>query len=179
MALGNMFRYSIKTKSELVSLQDELNHVNDYVSIQLIRFDSNFKIDYNIQDGIRDTRILKLILQPLVENSLYHGLNRCSIKGTITINAYIEDNVVIINIQDNGMGIPNEQLSKIKDLLDKPPQFTELGHREQISIGLKNIHTRIQLYYGLEYGLSIESIEGQGTNISIKVPKVERGDISV
>jgi two-component system sensor histidine kinase YesM len=179
LALGNMFRYSIKTKSELVSLQDELKHVQDYVSIQQIRFDSSFQILYDIQEGITDTKILKLILQPLVENSLYHGLNRCSIKGTISLSAYIEDSVVIIKIQDNGKGIPEEQLSKIKDMLNKPPQFTELGHREHISIGLKNIHTRIQLYYGLDYGLSIESIEGKGTSILIKVPRIERGDINV
>lgn len=179
LALGNMFRYSIKTKSELVSLQDELKHVQDYVSIQLIRFNSNFQILYDIQEGIIDTKILKLILQPLVENALYHGLNRCSIKGIISLSAHIEENVVIIKLEDTGKGIPLEQLGKIKEMLNKPPQFTELGHREQISIGLKNIHTRIQLYYGTNYGLSIESIEGKGTSILIKVPIVERGDINV
>jgi two-component system sensor histidine kinase YesM len=114
-----------------------------------------------------------------VENALYHGLNRCSLRGTITITAFTEENTVIIRVHDNGNGIPKDQLEKINDLLRQPPQFTELGHREQMSIGLKNIHTRIQLYYGLDYGLSVESVEGQGTSIMIKVPKIERGDRNV
>jgi Predicted signal transduction protein with a C-terminal ATPase domain len=172
LALGNMFRYSIKTESELVTISDELNHVNNYMSIQKIRFDNRFEVIYDIEESIREYKVLKLILQPLVENSLYHGLNRCSTPGTIMIKAYVYNNTIYFKISDNGIGMNKEQLKKMQEALDKPVQFTELGRREKQSIGLKNIHTRISLYYGIGYGLSVTSEENAGTTITLKLPVI-------
>lgn len=173
LALGNMFRYSIKTESELVTIQDELKHVDDYMSIQKIRFENRLNVIYNIQDDIFSLKILKLILQPLVENSIYHGLNRCSIPGAITINAFLKDNIIWFEISDTGIGMDENQLKELGILLAKPVAFTELGRREKQSIGLKNIHSRLKLYYGIGYGISIKSQKGTGTIITLKLPVIK------
>jgi len=170
LALGNMFRYSIKTKSELVTITDEINHVKDYISIQTIRFDGKINLILNIKEEYLNLKILKLILQPLVENALYHGLKNCTYGKTIKISAFLNDSCIYLSVEDDGVGMTEEKLSQIREKLEKEPHFTELGHRNNQSIGLKNIHSRIELYYGKGYGLSVESLEGKGTKINIKLP---------
>ena len=172
LALGNMFRYSIKTQSELVSLKDELEHVSDYISIQNIRFNGKFHFNEDIPKGLLSKKVLKLILQPLVENSLYHGLEYCTVGDTINLTASESEGNLIITVADNGKGMTDDTLSLIQARLDEEPQFTELGHRNNQSIGLKNIHSRIELYYGIEYGLSISSSLNNGTVITIKIPMI-------
>lgn len=173
MALGNMFRYSIKTKSELVTVTDELNHVKDYVSIQKIRFSNRFRVELNIPEELLLKKILKLILQPIVENALYHGLNYCKAGDIICISAVIKTNILYISVSDNGCGMDREQLQALRSSLAEPAQFTELGQRNKQSIGLKNIHSRIELYYGQGYGLSIISEKGNGTTVTIRLPVFE------
>lgn len=170
LALGNMFRYTLKTQSELVTVQDELGHVHDYVSIQQIRFDNRFHLELDIPDELLSHKVLKLILQPLVENALYHGLNYCTTGDTITIQAYVENNCLFINVHDNGQGMSPETLAALQQLLNQEASFTELGHRNKQSIGLKNIHSRIELYYGKGYGLTVSSCLNKWTNVQIKIP---------
>lgn len=179
LALGNMFRYSIKTESELVSISDEINHINDYLSIQRIRYPDRFEANYDIPEQLQSKKVLKLILQPLVENALTHGFNRCSITGTIKISAYIKSNNIIIEVKDNGIGMSSISLKGIQAILAKPIEFTEMGRRNKQSIGIKNIHSRIQLYYGIGYGLSIESKENNGTTITLQIPMIEKDDYNV
>lgn len=179
LALGNMFRYSIKTDSELVSLRDEIHHINDYLSIQKIRYPDRFDVNYHIPDDLKNKKVLKLILQPLVENALNHGFNRCSVTGTIDIYGYTKENNIIIEVIDNGLGMDSDNLKNIQTLLAKPIEFTEMGRRDKQSIGIKNIHSRIQLYYGIGYGLTIESEENKGTTIRIQIPMIEKDDINV
>lgn len=170
LALGNMFRYTLKTQSELVTVQDELGHVNDYVTIQQIRFDNRFHLDLDIPDEYLDNKVLKLILQPLVENALYHGLNYCTTGDTITIRAHVENNSLLLDVHDNGQGMDEETLSALQKSLSEEASFTELGHRNKQSIGLKNIHSRIELYYGHGYGLTVTSKQGEWTNVQIRLP---------
>ena len=170
LSLGNMFRYAIKTESELVTLQDELDHVNDYVAIQSIRFDNKFQVIINVPEEIRHQKMLKLLLQPLVENALSHGLNYCSCGDKIEIQAHLEPPVILISISDNGQGIPKEKLFYLQKNLAEEHSFIELGKSNNQSIGLKNIQSRIELYYGRGYGLSIHSILGYGTSIILKLP---------
>lgn len=178
LALGNMFRYTIKTQSELVTLEEELHHVMDYVSIQTIRFDERFKLELQLDDTMRHLHVLKLILQPLVENSLYHGLNYCAFGDTITIGGHTSNSCIYIDVSDNGVGMEPSQLETLRSRLREEPSFTELGHRNRQSIGLKNIHSRIELYYGKGYGLSIDSHIGEGTTIHIKIPILNREEKS-
>lgn len=173
MALGNMFRYSIKTQSELVTIAEELNHVNDYISIQKIRFSNRFQVNNKLPEALLSERILKLVLQPIVENAFYHGLNYCTAGDLIEISGFSNGGILQISISDNGCGMDSKQLTALSQSLLEPAQFTELGHRNKQSIGLKNIHSRISLYYGQEYGLSIQSETNKGTTITIRVPAVK------
>lgn len=174
MALGNMFRYSIKTPSELVTVADELKHVNDYVSIQQIRFDNKFRVEIRIPNEIRQRKVLKLILQPLVENALYHGLGYCTEGDLIQISGHEENGLLFLIVEDNGKGMSPEELCSLKNQLHEEARFTELGGRGKYGIGLTNIHTRIELYYGRGYGLSIKSEKKQGTQIKIKLPDLSK-----
>lgn len=174
LALGNMFRYAIKTNSELVTLRQELSHVLDYVSIQKIRFNNRFRLDIDIPEELYGQQILKLILQPLIENSLTHGLNYCSMGDRLFISAHIADHNLLIQVRDNGTGIPADELKLLRENLSSEASFSELGVREKQSIGLKNIQSRIELYYGKGYGLTIHSEEGAGTRIDIKIPVLKK-----
>lgn len=170
MSLGNMFRYAIKTQSELVSLQDEINHVMDYISIQSIRFSHRFRFCLHIPESLRELKVLKLILQPIVENSFSHGLCNCQFGHRIHIYGFTDDTCFYICVVDDGKGMTEEQLQALNSSLMEEPTFTELGHRTNQSIGLKNINSRIELYYGKGYGLSVRSKPGRGTLICIKLP---------
>lgn len=174
IALGNMFRYTIKTKSELVSIQDELDHVNDYATIQSIRYSGRFALLVTVPDEMRSLTVLKLILQPLVENAFIHGLQNCQTGSQIVISGSLENDFLIISVTDDGQGIEAGHLAKLQGLLQEGSAFTELGHRNNQSIGLKNIHTRIELYYGKGYGLTIKSTVDRGTCIQIKLPRLDK-----
>lgn len=172
LALGNMFRYTIKTESELVSVLDELANVDDYVSIQSIRFSNRFRLVIDMEESLKNLQVLKLILQPLVENSLYHGLNYCSQGDLITITGRQQDGCLYLHVIDNGQGMDAETLDSIQKRLSEEASFTQLGHRSKQSIGLTNIHSRLELYYGRGYGLSISSTLNEGTDIQIKLPVI-------
>lgn len=172
LALGNMFRYTIKTESELVSVLDELANVDDYVSIQSIRFSNRFRLVIDMEESLKNLQVLKLILQPLVENSLYHGLNYCSQGDLITITGRQQDGSLYLHVIDNGQGMDAETLDSIQKRLSEEASFTQLGHRSKQSIGLTNIHSRLELYYGRGYGLSISSTLNEGTDIQIKLPVI-------
>lgn len=170
LALGDMFRYSIKTQSELVPIADEIKHVSDYISIQRIRFDNKFSLKIDIPQEFYHLRVLKLILQPLVENSFYHGLKYCTYGTTICLNGWIEQSNLFLSVSDDGIGIDKEYLDYLNSSLNEPVEFTELGQRTKENIGIKNIHTRLQLYYGAGYGLKLESEKGKGATVIIKLP---------
>jgi two-component system, sensor histidine kinase YesM len=170
-ALGDMFRYAIKTKSELVSLENELHHAINYLEIQKIRYNDKFDYNFDIPDELRKEEILKLILQPLVENSVYHGVEQKKGKGHVSVRAWAEENLIYLEVADNGLGASPEQVAQLNKLLGQAPKITDLGHRDHASIGVKNVHSRIQLYYGASFGLTFESELGIGTKVRIRIPK--------
>lgn len=170
MALGRMFRYSIKTESELVPLKEELRHTADYSTIQEIRFNHQYTLKIDVPEDCCEIVVLKLILQPLVENALYHGLNYCKNGNEIQVKARRGKTDMILSVEDNGIGFSKEKIDEIKAMLEEATEVSELGQRCTKSIGLKNIHTRIQLYYGKKYGLFLEEQPEKGARISILVP---------
>lgn len=176
LALGDMFRYSIKTTSELVTIADELKHVKDYISIQQIRFDNRFELFLEIPPEMYPLKILKLVLQPIVENAFYHGLKYCSAGSLIRLSGHVENDTIYISVFDDGIGMAPDRLHELNKSLLEKAHFTELGHRNKQSIGLKNIHTRIQLYYGEGYGMQIQSRENHGTTVTLKVPLLKGED---
>ncbi|MFC4306851.1 histidine kinase [Cohnella boryungensis] len=169
-ALGDMFRYSIKTESELVPIEEELAHVSNYLTIQKIRYEDKIDFRFNLEEGLSSLKVLKLIVQPIIENALYHGLESTKNKGTVAVTVYREEERLVFEIEDDGVGMSHDQLQELRSLLREPPAFNELGRRDKRSIGLKNVHSRISLYYGPEYGLSLESELDKGTKVILNVP---------
>ncbi len=170
LALGDMFRYSIKTKGALVTLEKELAHVKNFVAIQQIRFDNGFRFEMDVPEELYSCRILKLILQPLVENALYHGLLHCNAGSSIYLSARKENKIIYFTVKDDGVGMASETLEQLQKLLEEKPKFGELSQHANESICLKNINARIRLYYGEDYGLSVKSEQRCGTTVQIKIP---------
>ncbi|QTH41941.1 sensor histidine kinase [Cohnella sp. LGH] len=175
-ALGDMFRYSIKTDSEQVRLRDELTHVLNYLTIQKMRYGDKLVFEIEIDEHLREEKILKLILQPLVENAIYHGLETKEGPGKITISGRMNDDSLEIDIRDDGSGMTEKQLEQLRRQLKVPPRFTEMGRRDKGGIGVSNIHSRIRLYYGeasQEAGIEVDSEPGRGTNVRVRVPRLK------
>ena len=173
LALGRMFRYSIKTESELVPLSQELTHVLDYSTIQEIRFDHRYLLELDVPEHLRSVRVLKLILQPLVENALYHGLQYCRTGDRILVRARQEGASLFLTVEDNGIGLSPDDLEQLTVQLQKKPEFTELGQRKESGIGVLNIHSRIRLYYGGSYGLRLDKQPERGACFTIVIPVLE------
>ena len=171
LALGDMFRYSIKTKGAVVILEKELCHVENFVAIQQIRFDNAFIFNMDVPQELLSSHILKLTLQPLVENALYHGLLNCSMGSTMS--ARKAGGKLYFSVTDDGVGISGEAMEQLRKSLMKKSSFAEPNGDGNGSIGLKNINSRIQLYYGEQYGVNIVSETGKGTTVTICVPEIE------
>jgi two-component system sensor histidine kinase YesM len=169
-ALGDMFRYSIKTDSELVAAEEELQHVDNYMAIQQIRYGDKITFHKEVDPQLVQLHMLKLLLQPLVENAIYHGLENKRGKGNITIKGWLEQDRIIFQVSDDGIGMTKQQVDELLKLLSEPPEFVAIGQRTKQSIGIKNVHSRIVLYYGPEYGLEARSVKDEGTTITISIP---------
>ncbi|MFV0504393.1 MAG: sensor histidine kinase [Lachnospirales bacterium] len=161
--MGNIFRYSSKGEA-MVLLREELQIVRSYVRIQENRFENRIKVFYMISESIGDFYVVKMLLQPIVENAIYHGLEPKTGKGSIYIGAREELKCLIITIKDDGVGIEKKRLEKMQENL----QGNAYDTRE--CVGLLNTHGRIQLMFGKDYGIKIESKEEDGTSVFIKLP---------
>ncbi len=170
-SLARMFRYSIKTQKNTVPLEKEIEHLKDYLKIYSYRFDSDLIVSYDISENCLQCCILKLVLQPLVENAIIHGLNRSSKKGLINISAALENSTLIICVSDNGKGMVKSKLEEIQVMLKSDTD--SITHRDTSeNIGLRNVNARLSLFYGPEYGLSVESVHNSGTKVIVKIPAV-------
>ena len=163
VALSKFFRISISRGKNIIPLKDEIEHVRNYLLIQKIRFGDQFNYTINVSSGLEGYYCMKLILQPIVENAIEHGLNDAQSGGRIDIKAYIYGEFIVLEVTDNGYGISSEKLKEIeKSFQDKNI------HR---GVGLQNVYQRIKIYYGEKGDIKIHSIEDEGTTISILIPK--------
>ncbi|MDO5540251.1 MAG: histidine kinase [Eubacteriales bacterium] len=166
-ALGDMFHYSIGA-SDIVTIQDELNNLQSYIELQMIRYPKRFSIIYDIDHSLFNQKCPKFILQPVVENIFSHGFDLTSSNRKIyeiTISIRAEDNLLIYNILDDGEGITPSELEKLRaNLKQKANQYTE-GH-----IGLWNIQKRIEIQYGSQYGIIVNSQPRIFTQVTICFP---------
>ena len=161
--LAKMFRYSISNRSSIVRVSDEIEHVKSYINIQKYRFGDRLQVVYAVDSGILDLPMTKFILQPIVENAILHGLDQAERQGVITIIAGMENDFIQFRIIDNGAGISRQKLDELREDLR--------NHNESSSgIGVANVDARLRLYYGVNYGLNIESEEGTGTQVTIRIP---------
>lgn len=169
-SLGEMFRYSLESET-MVKLKDEINLVENYLNTQLIRFSNRFTYSFNIQERYLSQKIPKMILQPIVENSIIHGFRDIESSGLIDIRVSpYSSKDFKISIRDNGEGIDKNRLNKINCDLNREKDSTR-------RIGLNNIHKRLKLLFGDSYGLSIDSTKDFGTNISIIIPVKETKNV--
>ncbi len=171
-ALAKIFRYSINRGKEVVPLSKEIEHVKNYMEIQKIRFNNKIKMKYDIDESLYDYKMVKLILQPIVENAVFHGVENKRSHCEITISACKKEEYLVLTVQDNGVGMNNEQLEKLKHSLNEEIVHAEISRYTERSIGIKNVNARIKLYFGEQYGIDVESELEVGTKISIVVPAI-------
>lgn len=173
--LSRFFRYSIRNQGDLVTVADELSNTEDYFSIQRYRFEDRFSLDCECPDLTAMRYYLpKLTLQPLVENALYHGLEPKKGSGRITIRVRKGERTLRLTISDDGVGMAEETLEQINRRfsgLEAPPE-PKPGQR-RTGIALYNVNRRLQLLFGLQYGLHATSTPGLGTDFEVLLPLVD------
>ena len=163
LLLGKTLRYGVSSPSEPVTLKREINNLHDYIQLQNIYFQGRLDFHVSIEDELQGCIVIKLLLQPLVENSIYHGFAFNESPGTIEVYGFTNGKELILKVIDNGVGIETNKLNLLNDYVNnKNDQFN--------SIGLKNVNRRIKLYYGNEYGIAIDSVFGRGTIITVNIP---------
>lgn len=169
--LSKILRKTLNWHGDMVPLKEEIDFVRGYLEIQKGRFKDKIETNINIPESLEDILIPKLIIQPLVENAVKHGIENKKEKGTIHIyiQMYEEKNQIVVC--DNGIGIKPGNLERIRTQLS---HHKDIHSNEDHSIGIKNVHDRVVLQYGQPYGLILDSIEGKGTVVKIDIPKKRR-----
>lgn len=174
-ALSKIFRYSVSHWENQVTLESELTNVRSYFKIQQYRFNNRFELQIITDDGEDETlacRLPKLTLQPIIENSIYHGLETKLDKGLVTIRTRLTDKQLLIEINDDGVGTSRENLDRINNSFrDWKTIKTEKNKTVGMGIALTNVNSRIKMMYGEEYGLHLYSTEGYGAMVEILLPR--------
>lgn len=163
--LGTFLRTSLATGNETVSVAEEINHVRSYLTIQRLRYGNSFAFDIEVDDEILEMRTPRLLLQPLVENSLQHGFAQPRAHGRIVVRGYRLDGSFVLEVEDNGLGMEADRLAQLSRVLDD-----ENGADKETSFGLWNTNARIRMGFGREYGLRISSVKGKGTRVVVTLP---------
>lgn len=164
-ALTNMFRVGLSSGRDYISLREEKNHVSNYLYIQKVRYQDRLQYSIEIPEEYLSAIVPKLILQPLVENAIYHGVKLKRTGGTVRITAQAEGETLYLRVWDDGAGIPPERLEEIRERLRSPG-----SSKEKSGFGLSYIAERLQLTYGSDYGIRIESEEGSFTEVTVCMP---------
>lgn len=167
---GSMLRYSVNRGQEIVTVRDELDHLEKYVYLQNKRFLDKFILHIHIPEHYRELKTIKLLFQPLVENSILHGLEKKKGVGNIVITLEDTSEFLLFKIKDDGIGIKPESLQLINMWMEKVNVFSD----DKKHIGLKNVNERIKLNYGEKYGLTVYSQEGAYTEVVLRLPPVEK-----
>ena len=168
-SLGRFFRISLSRGREIITLPEEMDQVRSYLSIQKIRYKDILSDRFAIDDRLQGKRMIKLVVQPLVENAIYHGIKPADRPGVIEVSAALRTNefgteLIWITVQDNGAGIPPEKLAELNELLAAGQSNPDSGY------GIFNVNERIKLYYGMEYGLMLESAQNEWTRATLVFP---------
>ena len=168
-ALAKFFRISLSKGKNIITVKDEVEHVRNYLMIQNMRFKNRFEYTIDVDEKVLSYSSLKLMLQPLVENAIYHGMEFMDGDGEVDVKVFKEDDSLYFTITDNGLGMSEDM---VETLLSKDFVPSKKGS----GIGVKNVNERIKLYFGSEYGLKVESEPDEGTKITIHLPAVVYGE---
>ena len=163
-ALARFFRLSLGKGKNIVTVKDEIDHVKNYLMIQHMRFKNKFDYEFDIAEDVLELPSLKLMLQPLVENAIYHGMEFMDGDGMIMVKAWREEDELYLSVADNGLGMTGDKVEMI--LTGKSTS----GNGRGSGIGVKNVNERIKLYFGEAYGLTIDSEPDEGTTVIIHLP---------
>jgi two-component system sensor histidine kinase YesM len=166
-ALGDMMRYNMKWNREFVPLNEEISHIKNYIALMTLRYDFEIILNINIDSEFLGREILKLTIQPLVENAVKHGISEklMSENGSVSISVDIDEEYLYLNVKDNGKGM---DINKVQELQN----YINGNINKKYGLGLKNVSDRIKLFYGKQYGIMIEAKEGFYTQITLKLPNV-------
>lgn len=165
--LGEIFRYSLgKDYGEFVTVEQELHHVQNYIFIQKARYRDKFEVFINVEEELRQCKILRFVLQPIVENAISHGIVPMTGSGTIEITVEKKDEMLCVRVEDDGVGMDNMQRERLIEYINRDADKEE----KTKSIGIKNVHQRIRLACGEKYGVRIESVRYSGSSFVMTFP---------
>ena len=165
-ALARLFRISISKGHELIPIAKEIEHAESYLQIQKYRYKNQFTYEFDVDPDCLDYYCNKITLQPIIENSINHGLDLLVEEGYIRVEVCQDGDDVLFRVQDNGVGMSPEQVAAI---LEQDPE-------DRTGIGIRNVNDRLRIYFGPPYGLHITSELDVGTCVEIRMPKVREGD---
>ena len=166
--LASFFRNTL-TSGYFVSIENEIKYTNEYVNILALRYGDLFDIEWDIDESILSYTIIKICLQPIIENAVYHGIKQKNDKGLIKIKGLCDDNKIILIVSDDGVGIEKDALDELNKTLSETSFTNEKSH-----IGLSNVNQRIKIIFGDSYGIHVESTVGVGTDVYVTIPKKEQ-----
>ena len=172
-ALSSFFRISISRGNEIISIEEEIDHIKSYLYIMEMRYGDDFSYTINVDEKVLSSRIIKLTLQPLIENAIYHGVKLNRNQGFINVRVSQVGDKVQLEVEDNGLGIDENRLLMIKEEINAP---YNVNKKKYIGIGLRSVSERLKGYFGKESELMIVSEVEKGTKITIIIPK--RGDLN-
>jgi two-component system sensor histidine kinase YesM len=164
--LSRLFRIGLNQGREMITVADEVRHVTYYLKIQEIRFAGQLYWDIQTDESIESVKMIKFLLQPLVENSINHGIRKRDEPGHIYIRIWKEPDSIVLEVEDDGVGMDPEQLERVRQSLNDDMEEPDKDH----GFGLRNVHQRIQLHYGDNYGLEFVSEKGYGTTVTVRLP---------
>ena len=164
--LASLFRISLSKGRTIIRVEDEIKHATNYMNIQKIRYKNRFHVDFQIDEEILNCCTVKLIVQPLLENAIYYGVEGMDDEGEIWVRGYRDGDDVCIEVRDNGLGMSEEILDSLLKENSRVP-------RKGSGVGVINVHKRIQIRFGKKYGLEIESEPDEGTMVRIRLPYIE------
>lgn len=167
-SLGKFFRTSLSHGRDVVHIREEIDHIRSYLLIQQFRFSNKFDYLFEIDDEVYKLKTVKLILQPLIENSIYHGIRNLNKTGLIVINSYLKGEEVIFEIWDNGVGINDDKVEHINGIMSGEKTIDD----ENMYFGIRNVNERIKLNFGTEYGLRYQSTLAVGTKVFVNIPQI-------
>lgn len=163
--LAKTFRYCIRNGEAVVELGEELENVRDYVFLITEAYEDDFSFSADVDPELQKLKVPKLILQPIVENAIIHGVNKTGRSGSVKITVNSSDDVLAISVFDNGCGIKENVLAQLTEMMNSDDPEAFYKERERKSIGLSNIHKRLQILYGTAYGIKINTLPGKFTEV--------------
>lgn len=166
--LASFFRNTL-TSGYFVSIENEIKYTKEYVNILALRYGDLFDIEWDIDESILSYTIIKICLQPIIENAVYHGIKQKNDKGLIKIKGLCDDNNIILIVSDDGIGIEKDALDELNKTLSETSFTNEKSH-----IGLSNVNQRIKIIFGDSYGIHVKSTVGVGTDVYVTIPKKEQ-----